>query len=51
MTIQEETATKPQMNGERRQLDLRKQDDTENTDRVISGMNAARRSMGIAEIR
>ena len=51
MDIQEDTATKPQMKDERRQLLFRKQDDLGSTDRVISSMNAARRSLGIAEIR
>lgn len=50
MAIQEDVATRPQMKDERRQLLFRKQDDLGNTDRVISSMNAARRSLGIAEI-
>jgi hypothetical protein len=50
MTAQEDTAIKPQLKAERRQLLFRKQDDLENTEKVISSMNAARRSMGITEI-
>jgi|GEM_PF-3186856 hypothetical protein len=50
MTAQQDIAIKPQINAERRQLLFRKQDDLENTERVISSMNAARRSMGITEI-
>jgi len=50
MTAQEDKATKPQTIRERRQLLFRKQDDPENTDRMILSMNAARRSMGITEI-
>lgn len=50
MTVQEETVTAAQAKAESRQLVSRKQEDPENTDRVVSSMNAARRSMGIAEI-
>jgi hypothetical protein len=42
--------TKLQKEGERRQLFFRKLAESDNTERIISSMNAARRSMGIAEI-
>lgn len=45
-----EKAVKPQTKGERLQLYIRQQDDPEKTERTISSMNDARRSMGITEI-
>lgn len=50
MTAQEDLTIKPQTKGERRQLYVRQQDGPENTERTISSMNDARRSMGITEI-
>jgi len=50
MTAQDEISTKPKMKGEQKHLLLRQQTDPENTDRLVSSMNAARRSMGIPEI-
>ena len=50
MTAQEDIAIKIQMKDNRRQLFFREQDERENTERVISSMNADRRSMGITEI-
>jgi len=50
MITQDDIPIKNQMKENRRQLFFRDQDEQENTERVISSMNAARRSMGIAEI-
>jgi hypothetical protein len=50
MTAQKEIAIKLQMKDEQRQLFFRKLSDSDDTERVISSMNAARRSMGITEI-
>ena len=50
MTAQKEIAIKLQMKDEQRQLFFRKLSDSDDIERVISSMNAARRSMGITEI-
>lgn len=50
MAIQEDTATKPQMKDEQKQLLFRKKSDLGTSDRLNSSMNEARRSLGIPEI-